>query len=104
MTEAEKVASLSRSFEAILLRSILENAQKPLLCNDPQANSTSAGIYRDIICNQLAESIARSGTLGLAREFERQLATGTQADTEAAVPDLTALIKRTDPSFEHDLP
>jgi Rod binding domain-containing protein len=91
MTEAEKVASLSRSFEAILLRSILENAQKPVLSDDPEANSTSAGIYRDIICNQLAEGISRSGALGLGREFERQLGTATQTGAELnGAPDAVA--------------
>lgn len=82
LTEAEKVASLSQGFEAILLRSVLENAQKPLLSDDPEANATSAGIYRDMICNQLAESISRSGTLGLCREFQQQLASPRSANPE----------------------
>ena len=69
----ERVAEMSRGFEAILVRQILESAQKPLLDKSPQANSSSAGIYRDLISNQLAESISQSGCLGLGATIQKQL-------------------------------
>ncbi len=68
-----RIAELSRGFEAILLRQILESAQKPLFNSNPEANSASAGIYRDLITNQLAESISQSGCLGLGTTIQKQL-------------------------------
>lgn len=69
--EAEKIRALSRGFEAILLRNILENAQKPLL--DGGGDAPGAGIYRDLVTSQLADALAGAQGLGLASELQRQL-------------------------------
>ena len=50
-------------------------------------NSTASGIYRDMITNQLADSVSKSGTVGLAqvlhKEFTRQLAAEKEQNAEA---------------------
>jgi Rod binding domain-containing protein len=79
LSETEKVSRLAQSFEALLLRQVLENAQKPLLDSSGESNSTSASIYRDMITNQMAESIAASRTVGLGQVFEKQLHTTSDA-------------------------
>jgi Rod binding domain-containing protein len=38
-----------------------------------QDNSNEAGIYSDMITNQLADSISHSGSFGLAKSLEAQL-------------------------------
>lgn len=73
LSEAQKIAEASKQFEAILLRQILEESQKPVIKSEYTEDSSVSGIYRDFVTNQLAESMAHSGGFGLAQTFERQL-------------------------------
>lgn len=88
--EAEKVAELSRQFEAVLLRHILSAAQKPLITSTTNPDSASRSIYRDLLTNQLADVISRSNAIGLgeslARQLGRQLNADTPSEPEAAAP------------------
>jgi len=91
LTEQQKIAEASRQFEAIMLRQILSESQKPVITSEFTDNSTAAGIYQDYITNTLAESMSKSGTLGLAKVFEQQLShpspkTATAADVTAVAP------------------
>jgi Rod binding domain-containing protein len=70
--EREKVAEVSRQFEAILLRQIFTAAQKPLLAAAP-GNSAATGIYQDMITERLAEAVSHSGAIGLAKAMGSQL-------------------------------
>jgi Rod binding domain-containing protein len=56
-----------------MLRQILGEAQKPVFTSEFTDNSTAAGIYQDLITNSLADSMSKSGTLGMAKIFEQQL-------------------------------
>ena len=73
LSEQQKIAEASRQFEAILLRQILAASQKTLIPSKFSDNSTAADIYRDMITNQLADTMSRSGGFGLAKTFEQQL-------------------------------
>ena len=73
VAESDKLKEVSRKFEAILLRQILEETQRPVFTSALVGNSTADGIYRDVIVNQLAEAISKSGTLGLAASLSREL-------------------------------
>jgi flagellar protein FlgJ len=73
LTEQQKISEASRQFEAILLRQILAASQKTVIQSKLADNSTSAEIYRDMITEQLANSISKSGAFGLAQTFEQQL-------------------------------
>jgi Rod binding domain-containing protein len=73
LTEREKIGQASREFEAMLLRQILENTQKPVIKSKLITDTTSTGIYRDLVTSTLAESISKSGEFGLAKTFEQQL-------------------------------
>jgi peptidoglycan hydrolase FlgJ len=73
LSEAEKVAEVSRQFEAILLRQILTEAGKTTFKSTWNAPSVSKDIYQDMISSQLADSISQAGTFGLARSFQHQL-------------------------------
>jgi flagellar protein FlgJ len=89
LTEQQKIAEASRQFEAIMLRQILSESQKPVITSEFTDNSTAAGIYQDYITNTLAESMSKSGTLGLAKVFEQQLShpkTTTAEDVTAVTP------------------
>ena len=73
LTEAQKIAEGARQFEALLLRQILQESQKTVFQSKFTDNSTAAGIYRDLVTQQLADSISKSGSLGLAKSLEGQL-------------------------------
>lgn len=73
LNENAKVGEVSRQFEAVLLRQILGDAQKKIFASTMNPESSSGSIYQDMITNQLADSISRSGSFGLARSLEKQL-------------------------------
>jgi flagellar protein FlgJ len=73
LTEEQKVAEAARQFEAILLRQILENTRKTVIQSSFADNSAAASIYRDLVSQQLADSISKSGTLGLSKAIAQQL-------------------------------
>jgi Rod binding domain-containing protein len=73
LTERQKIAEASRQFESILLKQVLEGAQKTVIKSKFSDDSTASGIYHDMVTTQLADSISKSGTLGLAKTFEQQL-------------------------------
>lgn len=73
ITEAEKVAEVSRQFEAVLLRQILGEAQKKVFASSMNPESVASGVYQDMITARLAESISRSGAFGLATSLQHQL-------------------------------
>jgi Rod binding domain-containing protein len=73
LTEEQKIGEVSRQFEAILLRQILQNGQKTVIKSSFADNSTTAGIYHDLVTHQLADSISKSGTMGLAKSLNHEL-------------------------------
>ena len=73
LTEDQKIGEASKQFEAILLRQFLSESQKPVIQSEFTDNSAAAGIYQDFVTNQLADSLSRSGGIGLAKTFETQL-------------------------------
>ena len=74
ISDREKVAEVSRQFEAVLLRQILQQARKSSTTPASSADATTSGIYDDMINNQLADSISRSGSFVLAKSLQGQLA------------------------------
>lgn len=82
--EREKLAEAGRQFEAVLLRKILAEVYKPMVQSKYNSSSLQSSIYQDMITNQLAESLSRSGSFGLARQMEQQL--GRQLQPAAASP------------------
>jgi flagellar protein FlgJ len=73
VSDDDKVAEVSRQFEAVMLRQILQDIRKSVLAPD-QGDKTTNAIYSDMINNQLADSISCSGSLGLAKSLNSQLA------------------------------
>ena len=81
VSQTDKVAELSRQFEAIFLRQILTEAQKTAFPSQLNPDSTEKGIYQDMITTELAKGISRSGSFGLARSLESQLQQQLKVDT-----------------------
>lgn len=89
--EREKIAETCRQFEAVLLRQILGEARKSVISDGEQHDPAVDGIYNDMITNQLADSISRSGSFGLAKSLESQLARQVlhQPSSPASAPAAT---------------
>jgi Rod binding domain-containing protein len=83
LSEAEKVAEVRRQFEAVLLRQILGEARKTVFSSKIHQDSATSGIYQDLVTSQLADAISRSGSFGLARGLETQLAHQTLSPGDA---------------------
>ena len=73
LTPRQKIAEASRQFEAVLLRQILSEMQKPVVTSEFTDNSTASNIYQEMVTDTLADDISKSGSFGLAKMFERQL-------------------------------
>jgi Rod binding domain-containing protein len=74
LSEKEKIAEASRQFESVLIRQILSEARKPMFDVKKAEQSATTGIYQDMVTNQLAEAVSRSGDFGLAQCLIRDLA------------------------------
>ena len=90
LSEKEKVAEVSRQFEAVLLRQILTSAQKPHFRSTYSNDSMAGGIYRDLVTAQLADGISKSGALGFAAVFAKQMESGKTAGAQAESSATTA--------------
>jgi len=73
VSESDKVEAVSRAFEAVLLRQILSECQKPVFKSKYVENSSTQGIYRDMAVEQMANNIAKSNTFGLAASLSSGL-------------------------------
>src|ERR1700748_273304 len=74
VSQQDKVKEAARQFEAVLLRQIFSEARKSVLSNDSSDDPTVTGIYNDMINNQLADCVSKSGSFGLAKSLQTQLA------------------------------
>jgi Rod binding domain-containing protein len=73
LTDQQKIGEASRQFESILLKQILDSSQKTVIKSKFAEDSTSSGIYHDMVTTRLADSISKSGSFGLAKTFNQQL-------------------------------
>ena len=88
-----KVAEVSRQFEAVLLRQILSQAQKPLFKSSLiGGGGTTNAIYQDMVTQQLADRISQGGTFGFAKVLEQQL-TVQYADKKEEATKASSAVK-----------
>jgi peptidoglycan hydrolase FlgJ len=87
VSQQEKLTEVSRQFEAVLLRQILGQAQKPMFQSSLFNSSSSNAIYQDMITEQLADRISRGGSFGFAKVLQQQL---TSPSTENIKSETTA--------------
>ena len=73
LSEKDKIGELSRQFEAMLLRQILQQTQKTVIKSKLTEDSATSGIYQDMITYHLAESISKSGSFGFAQSLQEEL-------------------------------
>ncbi len=71
--EPERVAAVTREFEAVLLRQYLSDALKPLTPNSPGLGGSNA-IYGYLINDALAKGLTKGGVFGFSNLLQAQLA------------------------------
>ncbi len=85
VSDKDKVAEACRQFEAVLLRQILQETRKTVIASsETPDDATASGIYSDMINNQLADKISRSGEFGLAKSLQAQLVHQVLPEADAA--------------------
>jgi Rod binding domain-containing protein len=73
LTEEQKTSEMTRQFEAVLLRQILNEAHKTTFKSKFATSGVSGSIYQDMMVNQMADKISSARTVGLAQELEAQV-------------------------------
>jgi len=73
LSQQDKISEVSRQFEAVLLRQILSEAQKPVFNSKMNPQSSTKAIYQDMTTTQLADRISQSGGLGFGKALAQQL-------------------------------
>src|SRR5678815_349653 len=73
VSEKDKLGEVAREFEAYLLRLYVGEARKTLVASTFNPDGGSTSIYHDMITGQLADSISRAKSLGLATGLAQQL-------------------------------
>ncbi len=73
LSEHQKIAEVSRQFEALVTRQILKESLKPVIVSKYTSSSTVNDIYQDMTTSQLADRISRAGGFGLADNLTSQL-------------------------------
>jgi peptidoglycan hydrolase FlgJ len=63
----------AQGFEAVFLREIIGSMRKAKLCDDPLSSSATEN-FRELADARTAETMATSGSLGIAALVERQFA------------------------------
>lgn len=84
ISDQDKVTEVCRQFEAVLLRQILQEARKTSAALSGDDSSNVTGIYNDMINNQLADGISKSGAFGLAKSLQAQLVRQVLPGADAA--------------------
>lgn len=72
-TEREQLAKAAKAFEAIFVRQMLSAARQAGF-GDPLTGGRAMETFQTMQHDHFADLIAKSGTLGLARQIELQLA------------------------------
>lgn len=86
ISDSDKVGQACRQFEAVFLRQIFQEARKTVISSSTSHDSAISGIYGDMVNNQLADSVSRSGAFGLAKSLQTQLVHQVLPHADAASP------------------
>lgn len=73
VSDQDKIAEVSRQFEAYLLREYLGEARKTLVDSRYNLEAGMQSVYSDMITTQLADSISKTDTVGLGGLLREQL-------------------------------
>lgn len=73
LSDNDKIAALSRQFESLLLRQILQETRKTIISSNLMPDSITSSIYQDMVNTHIAESISQGGSFGIAGALQVQL-------------------------------
>jgi flagellar protein FlgJ len=93
VSDRDKVLESCRQFEAVFLRQIMAEARKSSLSSGGEQQSATNGIYDDMVNNQMADDISRSGAFGLAKSLQAQLVKQVLPTNTNHASEISAKIK-----------
>jgi len=70
---ADKTKKVSRDFEGVFLTNMFENMFEGLDEDGPFGAGSGNGVWRSLLTEEYAKSIAASGGIGIADQIQRQL-------------------------------
>lgn len=70
---AAKARSVSQDFEAVFLNSMFQHMFAGLQGDGPMGGSGATGVWRSLLTEQYAKSIAKSGGIGIADQVYKTL-------------------------------
>ena len=79
LTEEQKTSEMTRQFEAVLLRQILNDAQKPSFKSKYASTGVSSSIYQDLMVNQMADKISSTPRLAVVFMWSKTGFTSTNS-------------------------
>ncbi|HTI72312.1 MAG TPA: rod-binding protein [Candidatus Limnocylindria bacterium] len=71
--EGDRLKEACRQFEAVLVRQILGEGQKPMVASKDNLNAGGSSIYRDMVNAQMADQMTRGDGIGLSRALSHEL-------------------------------
>ena len=80
LSDSDKVSELAVRFQSILVKEIMNAVYKPLLGDGLIPSEGVNKFYKDMVLDQLTETISRSGDLSLASLMESEF--GSKDDSE----------------------
>ena len=80
LSDSDKVSELAVRFQSILVKEIMNAVYKPLLGDGLIPSEGVNKFYKDMVLDQLTETISRSGDLSLASLMESEF--GSEDDSE----------------------
>ena len=72
ISDEAKIKEVGIQFESIMVKEMLNQSLGPIFKNQMK-NVPGGNIYQGMIIDNLADTIARSGQMGIAKVFEREL-------------------------------
>lgn len=69
----DRLRDMTERFEAVFIRQMLNDAQKPQMAKPLFGTAPGDDIIRDLTNEKMADQISRSGDFGLARSLEASL-------------------------------
>lgn len=85
ISEEAKLTEATRQFEGVMIRQFLNDALKPLIESEMVKDSGTNSIYRSYLIDVMADSMSRSGEVGITTSLQAAVTRNVKSTTEEAL-------------------
>src|SRR5690348_857888 len=72
--EQKKLYGACKDFESVMMGQVLKQMRQTVQTSDPLEQGQASKMYRDMLDDEMAKSMSKSGGFGLAQQMYNQLA------------------------------